>query len=209
MANELPIRIKEQPGFRLIDAKDVQRLIDTLNGINAGTIPFGTLTMTNPKTDFQQFVSIQDVISISAGTWTKTRVAQSNYTYRHTAAANTSILGIDLTPVIRTAASKGFRLASIDVLSSITTQALTAHTATLDLVTYVNNAAVAVTSVPLTGTLPTATQANPYVSNLAVTTPAFDVTGDTKYVFELTVNAQASSAYDFNGLMLKFARNDL
>ena len=82
---------------------------------------------------------------------------------------------------------------------------MVAHTVTLDLVTYRNNSAVTVTSVPLTGSLATATQANPYVSNIAVTTPAFDVTADTKYVIEITANNAATTAYDFYGVMLRFS----
>jgi hypothetical protein len=174
--------------------------VDSENGfIDSGT----------GKTDFRQFVGIQEILNISVGTWTTTRIARGNYVKRHTAADETAILGIDLTPSIRTATNKGFRLDSIDVVYSIGTLALDAHTATLDLVNYVNNTAVAITAVALTGTLATATQANPYVSNLAVTTAAFDNTTDSKYVFELTVNAAATSAYDFYGLVLKFTRNDL
>jgi hypothetical protein len=165
--------------------------------------------ITSAKTDYQQPVGLENIIAISAGTWTITRIAEGDYVYRHTAADDTSIIGININPVIRIAAAKGFKLDSIDVIYSIGTLALDAHTATLDLITYANNTAVAVTSVPLTGTLATATQANPYVTNLAVTTPAYDVTADTKYVFELTVNAAATSAYDFYGLMLRFTRNDL
>jgi hypothetical protein len=160
------------------------------------------------KTDFQQFVSIQNILNISAGTWTTTRIARGNYVKRHTAANDTSIIGIDLTPAIRTATDKGFSLASIDVIYSVGTLALDAHSATLDLINYANNTAVAITSVPITGTLATATQANPYVTNVAVNTPAFDNTTDSKYVFELTVDAAATSAYDFYGLVLKFTRND-
>lgn len=174
--------------------------VDSANGfIDSGT----------GKTDFQQFAGIQAIVNISAGTWTTTRIARGNYVKRHTAANDTSIIGIDLTPSIRTATSKGFKLASIDVIYSIGTLALDAHSATLDLVNYVNNTAVAITAVALTGTLATATQANPYVTNLAVTSAAFDNTTDSKYVFELTVDAALTSAYDFYGLVLKFTRNDL
>jgi hypothetical protein len=161
------------------------------------------------KTDFQQFLGLQSILNISAGTWTTTRIARGNYVKRHTAAAETSIVGVDLTPVIRTATSKGFRLDSIDVIYSVGTANLTAHSATLDLINYANNTAVTITAAPLTGTLATATQANPYLTNLAVTTPAFDNTVDSKYIFELTVNAALTSAYDYYGLVLHFTRNDL
>ncbi len=154
----------------------------------------------------QQFVGLQSVLAYSAGTWTRTRIAQGNYVQRHTAADDTTIIGIDITPMIRTAASKGFRLDSFDVIYSIATLALDAHTLTLDRIAYANNVAVSITSIPLTGSLATATQANPYVSNISVTTPAFDITADSKYVIELTVNAAATTDYDYYGIMLRFSQ---
>jgi hypothetical protein len=154
----------------------------------------------------QEFVSINEVLSFGTGTWTTTRIAQGNYVKRHTAADETSIIGIDITPMIRVAASKGFRLDSFDVIYSIATLAMDAHTLTLDRIAYANNVAVSVTSIPLTGSLSTATQANPYLTNISVTTPAFDVTADSKYVIEVTANNAATTAYDFYGIMLRFSQ---
>ena len=153
----------------------------------------------------QQFLGINDVLTFGTGTWTTTRIAQGNYVSRHTATDETSVIAIDITPAIRTAASKGFRLDSFDYVYSIGTLALDAHSAVLDKISYANNVAVLVTSVPITATLSTATQANPYVTNCTVTTPAFDVTADSKYVLEITVNNSATSAYDFYGIVLKFS----
>lgn len=154
----------------------------------------------------QQFLGINDVINFGTGTWTTTRIAQGNYVKRHTAADETSIIAVDLTPVIVVAASKGFRLDSFDYIYSIGTLAMDAHSATLDRIAYANNVAVSVTSIPITATLATATQANPYVTNCTVTTPAFDVTADSKYVLEITANNSATSAYDFYGVMLRFSQ---
>ena len=154
----------------------------------------------------QEFVSINEVLSFGTGTWTTTRIAQGNYVKRHTAGDETSIIGIDITPMIRVAANQGFRLDSFDVIYSIATLAMDAHTVTLDRIAYANNVAVSVTSVPLTGSLSTATQANPYLSNIAVTTPAFDITADSKYVIEVTANNAATTAYDFYGIMLRFSQ---
>lgn len=154
----------------------------------------------------QEFVGLQSVLAYSAGTWTRTRVAQGNYADVKTQADDTTIIGIDITPMIRTAASKGFRLDSFDVIYQVTTLALDAHTVTLDRIEYADNVAVSVNSVAITGTLATATQANPYVTNVAVDTPAFDVTADSKYVVEVTVDAAATSDYSFYGLMLRFSQ---
>lgn len=159
----------------------------------------------NILTDYQKFVGINEILIASVGTWTRTRIVQGNYVLRHTAADDTSIIGIDITEAIRTTSSKGLKLNSVDVIYSIGTLALDAHTLTLDRITYANNVAISVNSVALTGSLSIATQANPYATNIAVTTPAFLNTADSKYVLELTVNAAATSAYDFYGLVLKFS----
>lgn len=156
-------------------------------------------------TDNQIFVGLNEILNTSAGTWTRTRIAAGNYVLRHTVANDTTIIGIDLTPAIRTATGKGFSLTSLDVIYSIGTLALDAHSLALYSVSYANNIAVSPASIALTGSLATATQTNPYVSNLAVTTPAFLNTADSKYVAELTVDAAATSAYDFYGLNLRFS----
>ncbi len=154
----------------------------------------------------QQFVGISDVLTFGTGTWTVTRVAQGNYVSRHTATDETSVIAIDITPIIVAATAKGFRLDSFDVIYSIGTLALDAHSLTLDRIAYANNVAVSVTSIAITATLSTATQANPYVTNCTVTTPAFDVTADSKYVIEETVNNSATSAFDWYGIMLRFSQ---
>jgi len=154
----------------------------------------------------QEFVGLNSVLLYSAGTWTITRIAQGNYVARHTAADDTTIIGIDITPMIRIASDKGFRLDSFDVIYSIATLALDAHTLTLDRIAYANNVAVSSTAIALTGSLATATNANPYATNIAITTPGFDITADSKYVLELTVDNSATSDYDFYGIMLKFSQ---
>lgn len=154
----------------------------------------------------QQFVGIKNVLTFGTGTWTVTRIAQGNYVSRHTAGDETSIIAVDITPIIRVAASKGFRLDSFDYIYSIGTLAMDAHTLTLDRIAYANNVAVSVTSIAGTYTLATATQANPYVTNCTITSPAFDITADSKYVIEITANNSATSAYDFYGIMLRFSQ---
>lgn len=160
----------------------------------------------NIVTDYQEIVGIEGIIMESAGTWTITRLAQGDYATVKSQADETAIVGIDITPQLRAATDKGFRLASIDVMYIIATLALDAHSATLQSIAYANNVATAVTSAPLTGSLATATQANPYVTNLAVTTPAFLNTAVAKYVLELTVDAGATSDYSLMGINLHFSK---
>lgn len=176
--------------------------------IEDSLIPFGNVLQTTTDiTDYQQFVPLTDILINSVGTWTRTRVAQGNYSLVHTPADNTSVIGIDISPALRAAALRGFKLASLDVISTIATAALDAHSLTLSQVSYANNVAVAVSSISLTGTLPTTTQTNPYVSNLAVTTPAFLNVAASKYCAELTVDTAATSVYSFYGLNLHFTKS--
>ena len=154
----------------------------------------------------QEFVGLSEVLTFGTGTWTTTRIAQGNYVSRHTPGDETSVIAVDITPQIRVAASKGFRLDSFDYIYAIAANALDAHSAVLDRIAYADNVAVSVTSIPITATLATATQANPYLTNCTVTTPAFDVTADSKYVLEITVNNAAASEYDYYGIMLRFSQ---
>lgn len=154
----------------------------------------------------QEFVGLNGILMFSTGTWTTTRNAQGNYSSNKTQADETSIVGFDITPQIRVAASKGFRLDSFDVIYQITTLALDAHSVTLDRIVYANEVAVSVNAVAITGTLATATNANPRVTNVAVDVPAFDVTANSKYVIELTVDSGATSDYAFYGLTLHFSQ---
>lgn len=158
--------------------------------------------------DYSKFLGINDVLDFITGTWTTTRVAQGDYVKRKTATDETSTIAIDITEAIRDASLKGLKLASFDVINRNITEALDAHSVTLDLISYVDSEAVTTTIVALTGTLETEIDADPRVTNVVVDTPAYNNTADSKYVMELTVNAAASSVYDFIGVMLHFTRND-
>lgn len=159
----------------------------------------------NIITDYQQFVSLDSILMQTAGTWTVTRGSAADYYTTKAAAAETAIIGIAITPQIRLAASKGFKLASVDVIYAIGTLALVAHSATLSRAAYVNNAGITITSIPLTGSLAIATQGSLYVTNLPVATPAFLNTAISKYIIEVTVQSAATSTYLFYGLNLHFS----
>jgi hypothetical protein len=177
----------------------------TATSLNAS----GAIISSTSKDDYIKIVGVREVVLYGTGTWTITRLAQANYVARHSAALDVSIIGIDISEPIRLASSKGFKLNSIDVLYNISTLALNAHSATLDLVNYVDSSTTTITSLPLTGSLSIGPTTNNAVTNLIITSPSFDVTDDSKYVFELTVDAGITSAYDYLGLVLRFSRNDL
>lgn len=160
------------------------------------------------KTDGRIVLGANDVM-VSGGTWTITRIAASNYSLDKTAAADTTYISADITDLIRTASSKGLRLTSFDVVYFIGTAALSSHSRALNSVTYTDNTAVAVASFggTLSGTLATATQANPYLTTITVGTPAYLNTDDSKINIELTVTAAATSVYKFYGLVLNFTHD--
>ena len=68
---------------------------------------------------------------------------------------------------------RGYQVTAIDVVYAIGTLALNAHSAAQNKITYANNAANVVASEggSISGTLATATQANPYVTTLTFATP--------------------------------------
>jgi hypothetical protein len=165
----------------------------------------------NLVTDYQQMLPITEFqLAAGGGVWVLTRVAQGNWDWLHTAAADTSVIGFDITEQLRIAAGRGFELTSFDVVYSITTLALVAHTVTLADVVYANNVAVAAVNRAITGVLATATQANPYLTNVTVDVPAFSNPAagtSVKQVLELTVNAGLTSVYEFRGINLRFTKS--
>lgn len=160
----------------------------------------------NVQTDHQIFVpaSFQNT-QFSTGTWTNTRIAQGDYGMVHTAAANSPIVAMDISAELRTTASKGYELTSIGVISKVDTLALTSATPTINQVIYANNVANAVTQLAFTGSLSTATQANPYVDVLTITTPAYQGS-NSNLVLEITYVCQATTALTFYGVILNFTR---
>lgn len=164
--------------------------------------------------DIVEFVGIDKAFNVSGeGTWTVTRGGQGDYYLRRTANNATDTFGIDITAELRTATAKGFKLNSFDVVYGITAENLDgAVTATLDRIEYSNNVAVSTgtNSIAITGTLATNLNATgPYVTEIAIDAPLYDVTDDSKYVLELTVDGGASGVFDFYGLMLKFTKTDV
>lgn len=176
---------------------------------DSGVAASSIITPSSLATDYQQFVGLNNIL-IATGTWTTTRILQGDYANVHTPGAESSNVSFDITPALREAAAKGFELIMIDVISKIGVLALTSQSLALVSVAYNNNVAVAVTSVPLTGSLSTATQGNPYVDNLIVATPAFLVPGilggGKKYVAELSIVFPATTTYSLYGLNLHFTK---
>lgn len=99
---------------------------------------------------------------------------------------------------------KGYKLLSFDVIYTIATLALNAHTCRVDQTVYVNNVAAATTAILASGAngLATATQANPYVTTVAIPTnqQIYRILNDTAVWIEVAANAQATTAYALVGI---------
>lgn len=168
--------------------------------------------------------------SLYTGTWTDTRVAAGDYCMRKTAADNAGqavfYLGAYLLQKIGSDPHvgptlpggglaqdiRGYQISAIDVIYQNITAALDAHTYDLHTVTYANNTAAAVVSTPggtLTGTLATATQTEPYVTQITLGTPyvigANTALRDT--VLEISWDAAATSVLSYYGLFLRLNYN--
>jgi hypothetical protein len=158
----------------------------------------------NTLTDFQQFVGITSGTFTTGGTWTVTRNAMGNMALVRTAAAATNVLCFEIPVPIRTTASKGVKLTSIDVLSTVGTANLTSATPTLSITNYIAGSAVTITGVTLGGSLTVATGTFA-VDNLTVTTPVFLNTVDSKYNLEISYVCPSTTTLSVYGLMLHFS----
>lgn len=140
------------------------------------------------------------------GTYTLTRNADGDFSLNKTAAADTTYVYASLRPFYKTGAGRGAQVKSVDVIYSIATLALTSHTPLIKSAVYANNVANAITTYggTISGSLATATQANPYVSTLTLPTPTFNVSADEDVRLQIAVVAQATSVYAFYGLVVKY-----
>lgn len=161
--------------------------------------------------------------SFYTGTWTDTRVAAGDYGMRKTAAANAGQAVFHLSDALLTKIGsdtltgsyalggthdiRGFRLTAIDVVYQIGTDVLNTHTAALNQRTFANNVANAVAAFggSLTGTLATAVQTNPYVTQITLGTPAIigGNAADKDVTLELAWDAAATCVLTYYGIYLR------
>ena len=187
-----------------LKSNNIERVAVEDSGANAGFV--STLV----KTDAALWIPGNSFLAFGTGVWTAQRNAANDLSLQKDTGDETDTLtSPSLRPVLRTTASKGFQITSIDVVYSIATAALDAHTAVLSDVTYANITAVAVTSHggSLSGTLATATDADPYVTTLTPGTPAFDNGSLVDLRLEISVDAAATSVYDLYGIFVRYSFN--
>lgn len=151
------------------------------------------------------------------GTWTPTRVAANQWSMRRTAAAATHIYAFEINSGMlvsnpaQTVAEqarlgevpRGPQINRLDLVYGIGTANLTTHTATLNRVSFANAVAPTITAVTMTGSLATATNAQPQLSQLSPT--AAPVIGANELlVLEVSVQDPGTSVYDAYGLYINF-----
>ena len=99
---------------------------------------------------------------------------------------------------------KGFKLLSFDVIYQITTLAATSSTCRVDQTQFVNNVAIAPTVVLASGAngLQTATQANPYVTNvpLGAAQQIYRTLADVDLWIEVVITGAATTNLSFYGI---------
>lgn len=138
-----------------------------------------------------------------------TRQATGDWAIQRTAAgAETLSVHCNLSAAIqRLATSKGIRVDSFSVVHQITTANLTTNTFNaFSQVVYANNVANAVTNCcgTITVTLPTATQANPYVTAATVGTPTFQITAAAAWNLDWTAVMANTGVYRVYGVIVTY-----
>ena len=106
------------------------------------------------------------------------------------------------------AVAKGTQVNDIEVVYSVAGAALTSISVNLYQNIFANNTAIVQNAIPLNSvTLPTATQSNPYVIDIPVTTPQFFTTDLETIVLELVVTPGAGCTFDLYGFLLHCSFN--
>lgn len=174
--------------------------------------------------------------SFYTGTWTDTRLSGGDYVMRKTAADNAGQAVVPLsaymlqkngqdpnweatfatvpatTPADLAHDIRGFEIQSIDIVYSIATANMDAHTYDAHQTTFVNNTAPAIISTiggTLTGTLATLTAAFPYVTRITFGTP-YVLGGNTALravVLEISWDAAATTVLDYAGAYVNYDYN--
>jgi len=176
--------------------------------------PDGFIMFGGPDLDSDNNTNMA-IVRAAAGDWSRQRTAAGAETYNFRIVLTQAIIGRlgvvydQTTPGGGLTQSKGFKITKFDVIHQVTVAALTSHTVTgFQQTAYSNNVATAVTTVSaVTGTLHTATQANPYVDTITVTTPIFFNTQDALATFEWQAVLQNTGVYSIKGVVAYFSFN--
>lgn len=158
----------------------------------------------------QQFVGLSFILAtvdVPNTTWVTVRNNAGDYSFDRTPLPvdqGQSLVGIDISPQLQLAAAHGFELVSYTVFYKVSNKNLLNIVADLQLVTYADNAAVAVSFPPTTQALPINVQSDLYASTVTVTTPEYLNIDNSKYMIEIGLQVEATGELKYYGLMLNF-----
>jgi hypothetical protein len=158
----------------------------------------------------QQFVGLSfilDTIDVPTTTWVTVRDNAGDYSYERNPiplADGQSLIGVDITPQIQTAVSKGFELVSYTVFYKVIGVNLLNLVADLQSVTYTNGNPVVVTFPAVTQTFPIAVQSALYGYTVTLNTPAYLNTPNSKHMIEVSPQVAQTGGFKYYGLMLNF-----
>jgi hypothetical protein len=173
------------------------------------------LVTNKEKTDYLHWVPYYKW-DVSVGFWFTNRSVPSNpvHSWIKDAAAETAIIFSDLDISSRTTTDKGYKLNSIFFAYKVTGQALTSISAVLTEKTFdptTPTAGVSLTNIPVsdgTNGLSTGTAINDHYLSVNIDTPTY-LNDESVLNLELRIVSQASSVFEFYGVHLSFARNDM
>lgn len=158
----------------------------------------------------QQFVGLSfilDTIDVPTTTWVTVRDNAGDYSYERNPiplADGQSLIGVDITPQIQTAASKGFELVSYTVFYKVIGSNLLNLVADLQSVTYTNGNPVVVTFPAVTQLFPVAVQSELYAYTVTLNAPAYLNTPNSKHMIEVSPQVAQTGGFKYYGLMLNF-----
>jgi hypothetical protein len=167
------------------------------------------------KTDGVVFVSPKQVQAYT-GTWTMTREAAGRQSLVLTAGTVDCYLLIDITEVMRSTASKGMKLSSIQYAFGLGVKNLTTHTINVTKTAFVDVTAPSTSDVlaatALYNTYGTVT--SPYIRTATIAVPAYlnplpSATENDSWSIEVHVNNADNSTYRFYGMWLVFTYDNL
>jgi len=151
-------------------------------------------------------------IYYTTGTWTRTRNAAGDYYNTVAAADATSTIELPISHIVfrdvsGLGAGRGIQLRGFTYMYFIGTAAMDAHTYDMLETTYANTTAPAVSTTvggTLSGTLATATNAQPYLTRVTFGTPYFMRQDRASYI-QITANRALTTVYRVYGAFLDLA----
>lgn len=164
----------------------------------------GTINLA-PVTDIVMFYSALTACRSDNANLVPARLAANDWALARTAAGAETYNNVcTLRIPTRTPPGEGYKLTAFKIVQQITVAALTSNTFNaLSRTSYVNNVANAVTGYggTITITMPTATQANPYVTSGGVGTPAFMNQTDSAINMDFTAVMANTGVYRLYGVV--------